>query len=132
MKIKKSLLLLTCLAPFALAPAVAATSSKPGSTKAAHAPTVRKKVRHSNVRIYTYKPKPKADKPAAKPTDEQYAAGNRQPPFLGFAPSDNSQVGVGLWRMTKQERDDPSRTDPLRDPTGEKTRAAAVGVKLNF
>jgi hypothetical protein len=132
---KTSLLLVTCLAPFALAPAFAATASKSVSTKSksSHVSAARKKVRHSNVRIYTYKPRPaKPAKPDAKPNDEVYATGTRQPPFLGFAPSGNSQVGIGLWRMNKPEEVDPNRTNPLRDPTQETTRAAAVGFKLNF
>jgi hypothetical protein len=134
----KSLLLLTCLAPFALAPAVAATNAKSVSAKTAHAKLVntsaaRHKVRHSKERIYTFKPRPsKADAPADQPNDAIYAAGTRQPPFLGFAPTGNSQVGLGLWRMNKPEEVDPNRTNPLRDPTQETTRAAAVGVKLTF
>ena len=136
---RKSLLLLTCLAPLGLAPAVAATNSKSvgaktAQAKIAHASATRKKARHSNVRIYTYKPRSdrKADKPAGHRNDDIYAAGTRQPPFLGFSPSGNSQVGIGLWRMTKPEEVDPNRTNPLRDPSQETTRAAAVGVKLNF
>lgn len=135
---KTSLLLLTCLAPLVLTPAMAATSSKSvspkaGQAKVTHASAARGKARRSNVRVYTYKPRPlKTDQPAATPGAEVYAAGTRQAPFLGFAPSGNSQIGIGLWRMTKPEEVDPNRTNPLRDPSQETTRAAAVGVKLNF
>ena len=57
-------------------------------------------------------------------------AGRRQPPFLGFSPSGNSLVGVGLWRMTRPDVD-PNRTYPARDAT-KTTRAAALGMKLAF
>jgi len=57
-------------------------------------------------------------------------AGRRQPHFLGFSPSVNSLVVVGLLRVTRPDGD-PNRTYPARDAT-KTTRAAALGMKLAF
>ena len=41
-------------------------------------------------------------------------------------------MGVGPFRMPTVDRDDPNRTHPLRDPSGDTAGAAALDPSSSF
>jgi hypothetical protein len=91
---------------------------------------------HSKERIYTVTAEmleAQAKKDAGVTRDRpSFAATASPPPFLGFSPIDDSLVGVGLWRVSKSNRDDPNRANPMRGPKPKTTRAAVVGMQMKF
>lgn len=149
--VTRSVLALACL-PLVLASAAAfaapsprqATVAKPAAARTQQAapprqgatrlPASNRRAVRSKERIYTVKPDMLEPKPPAKNPNAGAArvAKSDDNPFLGFTPTGNSVVGVGLWRVPKVDDLDPNRSQPLRDMKGKTGRAAAVGLQLSF
>lgn len=143
--VRKLVLSLACLSalPAAADAAGAATrqkaaaahtqpSARPGhgQAKTRQAIVVRHRTTRSGERIYSVNPDTEAAQTNKIVREPVYAAS--EDPFVAFAPTGTSVVGVGLVRMPKVDRLDPNRTNPLRVTKGKTTKAAAVGMKVAF
>ena len=49
-----------------------------------------------------------------------------------WMPAEDVVLGIGIYRVQKDRRNDPNRNHPLRDTYGKTQGIAAVGLSLSF